>query len=300
MLHHLPVHVGVMALSSMFSSAMACDVITDKDVTKLESYVRTWYKIPSNQTVTLVGDSTVDAFCYRKLVFRSSAPAPLLTLYLTPDGKHLVTGVMDLTVDPVVAQRKMRQELADKLSSGANLIKGPETAPLKIVVFSDFQCPYCKQFADIVQQLTPEERSKLQIVYRQLPLNIHPWARDAAALSTVRSTKRNPSGITVCLAGALRRRCFLGIEGGYKNAVYSGNGHSLLCSFVGVRLRKASDNERNAARWAADCVLARLNSASLASTNTGYPHIFEQYRGPYSVRPRTRQKRGNSRFCHTA
>ncbi len=52
-----------------------------------------------------------------------------------------------------------------------------------MVVFSDFQCPYCRRFAGFLNDLTPEERQKLQITYRQLPLNIHSWAQDAAALS---------------------------------------------------------------------------------------------------------------------
>jgi len=161
-----------------------CRPITSQDGARFEAFVGAWYRIGTGQHLTLIDSTSVDAFCYRKLVFRSSAPAPLLTLYLTPDGKHLVTGVMDMTVDPVIAQRKLRQELADKLSSRASVTNGPDSAPLKMVVFSDFQCPYCKQFAETMQQLTPDERARLQIIYRQLPLSMHPWARDAAALTT--------------------------------------------------------------------------------------------------------------------
>jgi protein-disulfide isomerase len=166
------------------SRAESCKPLDSTDRPEIENFVKTWYKLPTNQTVTLTDSSIVDASCYRKLVFRASVPAPLLTLYLTPDGKHLVSGLMDLTVDPAIAQRKMREELADKLASGAVLTSGDEKAPAKMVVFSDFQCPYCKKFASIINELTPEERVQLQTIYRQLPLNIHPWARDAAALST--------------------------------------------------------------------------------------------------------------------
>ncbi|MGH9582918.1 MAG: hypothetical protein ACRD4O_08290 [Bryobacteraceae bacterium] len=34
-----------------------------------------------------------------------------------------------------------------------------------------------------MKQLTAEERPELQIIYRQVPLNIYPWARDAAELT---------------------------------------------------------------------------------------------------------------------
>jgi len=177
-------HAAYLLLLARTSLAEQCQAISSQESARFETFLRAWYQLPSHQSLTLIDSSAVDSSCYRKLVFRASMRAPLLTLYLTPDGKHLVSGVMDLTVDPAVAQRKMRQELAATLASGAWLIRGDEEAPLKIVVFSDFECPYCKRFAEIVQQLTPEERSQLQIIYRQLPLNIHPWARDAAALST--------------------------------------------------------------------------------------------------------------------
>ena len=110
-------------------------------------------------------------------------PAPLLTLYLTPDGKHLVTSVMDLEVDPAAARRKKQDETQKFLGYGALLTSGSSTAPVKLVVFSDFQCPYCKRFAGFLNELTPDERSQLQIAIRQFPLNIHEWARDAAALA---------------------------------------------------------------------------------------------------------------------
>jgi protein-disulfide isomerase len=77
----------------------------------------------------------------------------------------------------------MRQEFANKLGSGAWLISGDEKASVKMVVFSDFQCPYCKRFSSVLNELTGEERAQVQVIYRQLPLNIHSWARDAAALT---------------------------------------------------------------------------------------------------------------------
>ena len=73
--------------------------------------MKQWYRLPPGQTASLVDSSSVDSACYRKLVFRASVPSPLLTLYLTPDGKHLVSGVMDLGIDPAVAQHKRQAEL---------------------------------------------------------------------------------------------------------------------------------------------------------------------------------------------
>jgi hypothetical protein len=69
-----------------------CKALNNTEKPQLESFVRQWYKLPAGQTVTITDSTSVDAGCYRKLVFRASVPAPLLILYLAPDGKHLVSG----------------------------------------------------------------------------------------------------------------------------------------------------------------------------------------------------------------
>ena len=152
--------------------------------------------------------SGVDSSCYRKLVFRASIPAPLLTLYLTPDGKHLVTGVLDLTVNPAVAQDKLRQALQQQLSSGALLTAAPGDAPLKMVVFSDYQCPHCKRFAGFLNEFGPEEREaadQLQTIAAQYPflgprhggtrcLRRHPAMKAAeAAANAIMTAQNQPS-----------------------------------------------------------------------------------------------------------
>jgi protein-disulfide isomerase len=164
--------------------AQPCQPLTLAERSQFERFVEKWYHVPAGQHVMLTDSATVDSACYRKLVFRASAPVPPLVLYLTSDKTHLVSGVMDLAVDPAVVQQKAREELNARLVSGALLTSGSSSAPMKLVVFSDFECPYCKQFADVVASLRPAERAQLQIVYHQFPLNTHPWASDAAQIST--------------------------------------------------------------------------------------------------------------------
>jgi len=59
---------------------------------------------------------------------------------------------------------------------------GPEDAPVTIIEFSDFQCPYCKRWYDTVYaQLLTEYSGKIRFVYRDIPLTtIHPEAQAAA------------------------------------------------------------------------------------------------------------------------
>ena len=62
---------------------------------------------------------------------------------------------------------------------------GPADAPIVIVEFSDFQCPFCKRFYDeTYQQLMNAYPGKIRFVYRHLPLtSIHPEAFPSAEAS---------------------------------------------------------------------------------------------------------------------
>ncbi len=57
---------------------------------------------------------------------------------------------------------------------------GSADAKVKIVEFSDFECPFCSRAADVVQQIKEKYADKVQLVFRQYPLPMHPNARLAA------------------------------------------------------------------------------------------------------------------------
>ncbi len=62
-------------------------------------------------------------------------------------------------------------------------IKGNPNAPVTIVEFSDFQCPFCAKFyADTYKSIEEEYilTGKVKFVYRDFPLSIHPFAEGAA------------------------------------------------------------------------------------------------------------------------
>jgi protein-disulfide isomerase len=59
--------------------------------------------------------------------------------------------------------------------------KGPEYAPVTIVKFEDYQCPFCKQVQATVTELLSQYNGEIRLVHKDLPLDsIHPQARQAA------------------------------------------------------------------------------------------------------------------------
>ena len=61
---------------------------------------------------------------------------------------------------------------------------GKADAPITLVEFSDFQCPFCKGMAPTLKEVAQKLGDKVQIVYRQYPISsIHPFAMKAAEAS---------------------------------------------------------------------------------------------------------------------
>ena len=59
-------------------------------------------------------------------------------------------------------------------------VRGNPDAPVTIVEFSDFQCPYCTRGAATVEQILEKYPNDVKFVFKHFPLNFHPWAKPAA------------------------------------------------------------------------------------------------------------------------
>ncbi len=58
--------------------------------------------------------------------------------------------------------------------------KGNPDAPVTIIEFSDFQCPYCSRAANTVEEILEKYPNDVKFVFQHFPLNFHPWAKPAA------------------------------------------------------------------------------------------------------------------------
>ncbi len=66
------------------------------------------------------------------------------------------------------------------VQTGDNPLKGSAQAPITVVEFSDFECPYCKRGADVIKELAQKYKGRVKIYFRDFPLNFHPRAKAAS------------------------------------------------------------------------------------------------------------------------
>lgn len=75
-------------------------------------------------------------------------------------------------------------EMAKRVPDEQGHVLGPANAPVTVVEFADFQCPYCGSAELIVKQIISQYPEEVKFVYRHFPLtSIHPHALQAARAS---------------------------------------------------------------------------------------------------------------------
>ncbi|WP_417912349.1 thioredoxin domain-containing protein [Candidatus Electronema sp. TJ] len=57
---------------------------------------------------------------------------------------------------------------------------GKETAPVAIVVFSDFQCPFCNRVHPLLEEVMKRNPETVKVLFKHMPLNMHQQAEPAA------------------------------------------------------------------------------------------------------------------------
>jgi protein-disulfide isomerase len=148
----------------------------------LLDYVRKRYKLPDSIALELGKQSPVKDTCYRELTFRGTSQVRTwdLTLYLTPDLRFLSSDILDTSVDPAAEQRAKDAALLNGLAQGAPAVRGSDKSRVTIAVFSDFQCPFCRRFAQYLDEVLADGAEDVRVVFHHMPLSGHPWARAAA------------------------------------------------------------------------------------------------------------------------
>ncbi|HXK20845.1 MAG TPA: thioredoxin domain-containing protein [Polyangiaceae bacterium] len=138
--------------------------------------------------VTLSGAQPIDKFTEvidaqlaeaKKLVASGTKPADV---YVALTNKNQ-------TAKPAAAAaNKPDAEEEDKsvwkvLVQDDDPIRGPKDALVTMIIFSDFQCPFCKRVEDTLKQVATAYPQDVRFVWKDNPLPFHPRAKPAATLA---------------------------------------------------------------------------------------------------------------------
>ncbi len=160
-----------------------CSSLPKDEIARLNPLVRSRFGI--DQTATLdISETGLGPNCFHKLHFVARA-ADLRRvfdrfLFLAPDRQTLVTDAFDTAFHPSKDRDAQLVRIADHLVQDHRPgVSGSENAPITITVFSDFQCPYSKDAANVLNSALNSD-SAIKLIYRYFPLPTHDWAEDAA------------------------------------------------------------------------------------------------------------------------
>ena len=113
----------------------------------------------------------------------------LATAVISPLLARLVFSVMTRLPDETRARQlgataDVLVDLAEEIDPEVDHIKGRPDAPVTLVEYGDFECPYCVTAAPVIEKLLGRFTDELRYVFRHLPLNdVHPNAQVAAEAS---------------------------------------------------------------------------------------------------------------------
>ncbi|HXG33912.1 MAG TPA: thioredoxin domain-containing protein [Bryobacteraceae bacterium] len=74
----------------------------------------------------------------------------------------------------------LTQKTAAELAAGVGAVTGAGSAPVEVVEFADFECPFCRKAQPVVLRALSRWQGKLRLVLRHFPLPRHPHAFQAA------------------------------------------------------------------------------------------------------------------------
>ena len=168
------------ALASLGCHAQAPAVVAGKPLPlatarRVEVLLRRKANLPPDSTINVGVPTTSELPGYESLSItftnegQTSRPIHFL---LSSDGKTLAQfNKFDISADP----RSMVS------AEGRPSRGGPASAPVLIVGFDDLECPYCARLHEsIFPAIQNRYGDKVHIVYKDFPLDQHPWAMHAA------------------------------------------------------------------------------------------------------------------------
>lgn len=145
---------------------------------RIERQVRAYTEAPPNAQVTLGARTPSNFTGYDNLpvVIEANGTRKPVNFLIAKDGsKLLYVTEIDLHEDPYAANMR-------RIDTRGRPFRGAETGPVTIVVYDDFECPFCsRMYVTLMNEVMSKYRDRVKIVMKDFPiLDAHPWAMRAA------------------------------------------------------------------------------------------------------------------------
>ena len=173
--------LSVIAAFGLFGLAAPAQDAAKKsalDKAALEAYLRRMELLPAEMKMN-IGEpkpTIFDQFLEVPVEVVTPNGTAQLHYFVTKDGRNIIKGsVFDINQHPF-------QSELNKIKTDLQPSFGTPGAPVVMVVFTDFQCPNCREEAKVLRQNVAKSFSdKVRVYFKNYPLEqIHPWAKPAA------------------------------------------------------------------------------------------------------------------------
>ena len=163
-------------VSPVGAAAVATDPAKDA---ALKTYLQKHFKIPSPNLIQLgpAFKTPIEGLFARQLVVSNEAGQNVSTtlFFDKNESKAIIGQFIDTSIDAWGRVNMGSVTLDDRPT------QGPADAPVTIVEFADFECPYCAHaFSAIETLVNTTYKGKVKVIFKAYPLNAHPWAMKAA------------------------------------------------------------------------------------------------------------------------
>jgi protein-disulfide isomerase len=159
--------------------------------TSVGRYVFEKYHMASASDLLLLSNEQANDDCYWKYKFQLSPSKREIVLYLAPDRRYLTTTLYDRSLDPLTEEKQQRSENAKLLIAVNSASLGKKDASVTLVEFSDFECPFCQRLATMLETEILPNDPDVRVVFRNYPLEMHPWAEPAARITACAEMQSN-------------------------------------------------------------------------------------------------------------
>jgi len=165
-----------------------CKAPDSEKVDQVLTYEMNLHHIPSSVRLSVLESTRANRDCYWGLRFASGDDTIDFSVYLSPDRKYIAESLHDLEIDASGEDKARWSRAAQMLKTEDAPSLGSTTAPITIVEFGDFECPFCRQMAEIIKS-TLSQSKDIRFIYRNFPLERHPWALAAARMGACVATQ---------------------------------------------------------------------------------------------------------------